>query len=187
MLKLARRLILLMLLGCSSAGVWAQAPSAGEETGGATAESTKDAPFEAGFHLGNLLPDQIDGVTEIMSLGGVRAGYLLAPRSYAEAGIIMGNGEGQKWKNVHADLRMDIPVETLVGIAYVGADMVQYKGVGTGEKIIFGGHAGGGIQTQLTGAVWFRGDMKFSFSPGTTLYIGFGIMWRLGGGSAGGQ
>ncbi len=161
---------------------WAQAPDAGGAAGG---QANTDADFEAGFHLGNLLPDQIDGVTEIMGLGGVRAGMLIAPQTYTEAGLIMGNGEGQKWKNIHLDIRMDIPVESLVGLAYAGADMTYYSGIDTSDKVIFGGHVGGGVQAQVSGSIWFRGDMKFGFSPGTSLYFGFGLMWRLGGGGAG--
>lgn len=139
-----------------------------------------DAPFELGVHIGSLLPNQIDGVTEIMGLGGARMGFRLAPGQYAEFGFITGNGSGQEWKNVHADLRMDIPVENLVGVAFVGADTTYFKPIDEGTRIIFGGHVGGGLQTHLSGSAWFRGDMKFSFSPGTTLYIGFGLEWRLG-------
>jgi len=144
-----------------------------------------DAPFEAGFHLGNLLPNQIPGVDEIMGLGGLRMGLRIAPESYFEAGFISGNGEGVEWKNAHVDIRMDIPIENLVGIAYLGADTNYYKGNGRGTKLIFGGHAGGGIQAHLSGVAWFRADMKFSFNPGTSLYIGAGLVFRLGGGGPG--
>jgi hypothetical protein len=47
--------------------------------------------------------------------------------------------------------------------------------------LVFGGHAGGGLQVHLAGSVWFRGDMKFGFSPGTSLYVGFGLVYRAGG------
>jgi hypothetical protein len=148
-------------------------------------ESGADAPYELGFHLGNLLPNQIDGVTEIMGLGGVRGGLRISPGSYFEAGFITGNGEGAEWKNAHLDVRMDIPVENLVGVAYVGADTIYYQGRGQGNKVVFGGHAGGGIQAHLSGSAWFRADMKFGFSPGTSLYIGAGLVFRMGAGGAG--
>lgn len=136
------------------------------------------AQYEVGFHVGNLLPNQIDGLTEIIGLGGVRLGYKLAPLTYAEAGLIMGNGAGAQWKDTHIDARMDIPIENLVALAYVGADMVYYSGVNTASRIIFGANAGGGMQMQISGGVWFRADMKFSISPGTSLYIGAGITYR---------
>jgi len=40
----------------------------------------------------------------------------------------MGNGNGQSWRNVDTNLRMDIPVENLVGIAFLGLDGVEYSG-----------------------------------------------------------
>lgn len=150
-----------------------------QDVGGSRPQGS-DAPFEFGFNLGNLLPNQISGVEEIMPLGGVRAGYRLAGGGYAEAGFIAGNAEGVKWKNAHLDIRMDIPIENLLAVAYVGADSVYYQGVGHGHKLIFGGHAGGGIMAHLGGSAWFRADMKFSFSPGTSLYIGAGLVFRLG-------
>jgi hypothetical protein len=146
-----------------------------------------NATAEYGLHLGNLLPNQIPGCTEIIGLGGVRAGFRLAPRQYVEGGVIMGNGEGVEWKNIHADLRMDIPIENLTAIAYGGADMIYYKpSTQDSNKLLFGGHVGGGLLAHLTEASWFRFDMKFGFSPGTSLYIGFGIMLRFGEAQEGG-
>ena len=179
-----RRLVILISILLSGPYVFAQQPGggagAGAGAGGAAGGAAgTDALYELGIHLGNLLPNQIDGMTEIIGLGGARGAFRLSPGTYAEAGIIMGNGEGAQWKNIHADLRMDIPVENLVGIAYIGADSIYYKGDGRGTKLVFGGHAGGGIQLPLTGLAWLRGDMKFGFSPGTSLYIGIGIVARL--------
>lgn len=147
----------------------------------------QNALYEFGFHLGNLLPNQIEGMTEIIGLGGGRGSFRIAPETYFEMGMIAGNGEGAQWKDVHADIRMDIPIENLVGLAYIGADTIYYQGVGRSTKLIFGGHAGGGFQAHLSGLVWFRADMKFGFNPGTSLYIGAGFVFRMGdGGGAGG-
>lgn len=162
----------LLLFSCAA---MAQAEG-GEDTSG------RDARYELGAHVGNLLPNRIDGVTEIIGLGGVRAGVRIAPLAFAETGVIMGNASGVEWKNVHLDARIDIPVENLVGMAYVGADAYYYKGADQVQHTVFGGHVGGGIQALITGALWVRGDMKFSFSPGTSLYVGFGLMARFGAG-----
>ncbi|MBX3021717.1 MAG: hypothetical protein KF799_08590 [Bdellovibrionales bacterium] len=179
-----RWLYALLLTGISvfSLGAWAQ----NEDGGSAAASPGADAPFEFGMHIGNLLPNQIAGVTEIMGLGGARMGFRLSPGSYLEGGFITGNGSGQQWKNAHVDVRMDVPVENLLGMAYIGADSVYYKGTSGGSRLIFGGHVGGGVMAHLSGSAWFRGDMKFGFSPGTSLYFGFGIVWRLGSGGGGG-
>lgn len=176
-MTLLRGLTILIFIGVYAGQAAAQAGAASVKPQG------YDAPVEFGFHLGNLLPNQITGVEEIMALGGVRAGYRLAPESYVEAGFIAGNGEGVEWKNAHLDIRMDIPIENLVAVAYLGGDTNYYKGNAHGGKLIFGGHAGGGVMGHLSGAVWFRGDMKFGFSPGTSLYIGVGLVFRLGAAS----
>jgi hypothetical protein len=126
-----------------------------------------------------LLPNQISGLTEITGLGGVRAGARIAPLTFMEAGLMSGNGGGAEWRDAHVDVRMDIPVQNLEGLAYVGGDTIYYKGIGQSSRLLFGGHVGGGLQTQLVGGVWFRGDMKFSFSPGTSLYVGFGLEYRF--------
>ncbi|MGE4130887.1 MAG: hypothetical protein AB7F86_04580 [Bdellovibrionales bacterium] len=168
--------VILILVLVLSGTAWAQAEGG---AGGAPGGGDKNPNFEIGIHLGNLLPNQIDGVTEIMGLGGARMAMRMGPASYFETGIIMGNGEGQSWKDIHGDFRMDIPVENMVALAYVGADAVYYQGQGRGSKLTFGGHAGGGAQLKMSGSAWFRADMKFGFNPGTSLYIGFGISWRL--------
>ncbi len=118
-------IIFLLLIGTS---VWAQ------EGGGDSSN------FELGFHMGSLLPNQIEGVTEMIGLVGARTGIRYGHDSFVEAGIITGNGGGAEWKNAHVDLRMDIPVQALVGIAYVGLDAMYYSGVNTDTKLMFGGH-----------------------------------------------
>jgi hypothetical protein len=165
--------ILIFLLCLSPLAAWAQDQGKEDLTG-------KNEKYEAGFQLGNLLPHEINGVTEILGVGGVRAGYRLSPFTYAEASFITGNGNGVQWKNGSVDVRMDIPVENLVGFAYIGADGVNYTDNTGGNSTVFGGHVGGGIQALLTGHLWFRGDMAFGFSPGQTLFIGFGLTFRFG-------
>ncbi len=55
---------------------------------------SKDVTSEFGFHLGNLLPAQIDGVTEIMPLWGVHGGYRFR-EAFSEFGgivaVLVGN------------------------------------------------------------------------------------------------
>lgn len=165
----------LLICALASPAVFAASDSGPEDVTGSK------ALYEIGFHVGDILPNQIAGMTEITGVGGLRGGFRIAPQTYCEAGMIMGNGGGVQWKDAHIDARMDIPVEGLVGLAYVGADTIYYQGVGTGTRVLFGGHVGGGIQALMTGALWFRGDMKFNFNPGTSLYIGAGFEFRFGG------
>ena len=178
-MRVLNHLLLIFLLGTACAAT-AQKEEGNDDTTG------RNTRYEIGAHLGNLLPNQIEGVTEILGLGGVRAGTRIGNMSFAEAGLIMGNGSGVQWKNAHVDARIDIPVENLVALAYVGIDAYYYKVGSNSAKAAFGGHAGGGIHALITGSIWVRGDMKFSFSPGTSLYVGFGIEFRFPDGGAGG-
>lgn len=145
---------------------------------------SKDVTSEFGFHLGNLLPAQIDGVTEIMPLWGVHGGYRFR-EAFIEFGGIAGNARGAEWANLHVSLRGDFPIEGLVGTVYMGADGTQFKGVDKESKIFGGGHLGGGVMTNISPTVWFRADMKLNVNPGTSLYIGFGFEFRFKGGSSG--
>ncbi|MCB0385933.1 MAG: hypothetical protein KDD43_11115 [Bdellovibrionales bacterium] len=154
---------------------WAQQPDA---------DPNANISSEFGFHLGNLLPAQIDGVTEIMPLWGLRGGYRLA-QGFVEFGGIGGNARGAEWTNLHLSLRADMPIEGLVGILFFGADATQFKGAGKEKKIFGGGHVGGGVYVNISPTVWFRGEMKFNVNPGTSLYIGFGFVFRFQGGGTG--
>lgn len=152
----------------------------------ASAAASAAGSYEAGLLIGSLLPNQINGVTEIMGLGGVRGGFRLAPQAWAEGELVTGNAHGQSWRNVGADIRMDIPVENLVGIAYIGLDLVQFSGPGDSSQFDFGGHVGGGLLAHLGGSIWMRSDMKFGFSPGTSMMISLAFMWRFGDAGSGG-
>lgn len=135
--------------------------------------------YEFGVSGGQILPNQIPGMPEIIGLGGVRGGYKLGNRVFIETGLNTGNGEGVEYKNLHASIRTDIPVETLVGVVFLGGDVTHYKGVGQSTKTFGGGHVGGGIQALLGGSVWFRSNMKFTINPGTSMYIDFGLTFRF--------
>jgi len=161
----------------------------GQADGGAGGDSGHGlggGDYEAALMIGSLLPNQINGITEIMGLGGVRGGVRIAPAGWWEFNLNMGNGSGQEWRDASTDIRMDIPVENLVAIAFLGLDVVQYQGQGASEVIDFGGHVGGGIQANIGGDIWLRTDMKFQFNPGTSLMIGLSVMWRFGGGGGAG-
>ncbi|MCB0363565.1 MAG: hypothetical protein KDD35_12635 [Bdellovibrionales bacterium] len=142
---------------------------------------SKDINSEFGFHLGNLLPAQIEGVTEIMPQWGVRGGYRFRD-AFVETGLIAGNARGAEWANLHLSLRGDFPIEGLVGTVFIGIDGTQYKGAGNQAKVFGGGHLGGGVMAEVSPTVWFRADMKLNVNPGTSLYIGCGFVFRFKGG-----
>jgi hypothetical protein len=128
---------------------------------------------------GQILPNQIPGMTEIIGLGGARLGFRMAPRVFLETGFLTGNGEGVEYKNIFGSVRVDIPVETLVGVVFLGGDAINYKGVDKDLKTFGGAHVGGGVQALLGGSVWFRSNMKFNVNPGTAMIIDFGLSFRF--------
>lgn len=164
-----------------SSGVWAQ-EEPGAENAGANIQ------YEGGAIIGSLLPNQISGVTEIMGLGGARVGYRLNSSVIAEAGAVMGNGHGAQYKDMFMSFRVDVPVENLVGILYVGPDLVYFKGNGNPKDTMqIGGHVGGGILAHAGGSLWVRTDMKFNVKPGTSMYLSLSLMFRFGDSGGGGN
>jgi len=135
--------------------------------------------YEFGVSGGQILPNQIPGMPEIIGLGGARGGFRLGQRVFAESSFATGNGEGVEYRNLSVSVRTDIPVETIVGVVFLGGDITHYQGVGKSAKTFGGGHVGGGVQALLGGNVWFRSNMKFTINPGTSMYIDFGLTFRF--------
>lgn len=185
-----RRHLLIVLMSLMASGLaFAQAEDEAVLEDLKQIQLSNKVGFEAGFLLGNLLPNQVPGVREITGVGGLRVGMKMGKSGFAEATTVMGNGSGAEWKNLFLSYRVDIPVETLVGFAYVGPDVSYFKGANSNStKMIFGGHVGGGIQSHIGGDIWFRAEMKFGVSPGTSLMINAGFVFRMpsdgGGGGA---
>ncbi|MEO0335524.1 MAG: hypothetical protein AAF202_03985 [Pseudomonadota bacterium] len=128
---------------------------------------------------GQILPNQIPGMTEIIGLGGARFGFRVAPRVFVETGLLAGNGEGVLYRNLFSSVRVDIPIETLVGVVFGGVDAINYEGVDKDLKTFGAAHVGGGVQALLGGNVWFRSNMKFNVNPGTAMIIDFGLSFRF--------
>lgn len=137
-------------------------------------------------HLGNILPNQIENVEEIVPQWGLRFSFPAeASKGLTyEFGVTAGQGEGIEWQNAHISVRIDQDIEQLLGIFYVGFDAHSYVGAGQSERKTFGGgHLGGGFMAEIRDRLWFRGDMKFNVNPGTSLYFGFGFVFRFPPGS----
>lgn len=184
-----RQLVTASLMGIAFAfgsNALGQAPNQNADEDNSAAIASARGNYEGALLISSLLPNQVSGVTEIMGLGGIRGGMRLNQTGWLEGSLSMGNGSGQEWRNLDADARMDIPVENLVGLAYVGLDLTQFSGPGNSTTFNFGGHVGGGIQGHLGGDFWARSDMKFGFSPGVTLTISLGLVWRFGDAAQGG-
>ncbi len=133
---------------------------------------------EMSFHLGTLLPNQIDGVTEILPMAGLRFG-LPTKGGLVELGAANAHAYGTDYDIFSASFRADfIPLEQFVTFIYAGPDFHYYSPPGQDYTTAWGGHVGSGLMMHISDTMWFRGDMKFNMNPGTALYIGFGLIFR---------
>jgi hypothetical protein len=139
-----------------------------------------NSPFELGGQIGNILPNQVPSVTEIHPQWGLRTGFGFGGSGTSEFGLTAGKGNGVDWKQLSASLRLDMPIEELVGIVYIGLDMTMYETTSKAQTILGGGHVGGGVMSLISKDLWFRADMKFNVNPGTSLFIGGGFLFRFG-------
>ncbi len=163
---------LVLALVFATPKLYAQSEKGGTETG-------QNVGSEWGFHLGSFLPNQIDGITEILPMWGARYG-IKTKRGFIEAGADFSKAMGTRFTTASLSIRGDIPVQSLVGHVSLGLDLHQVIPPGSdGTTYLGGGHVGGGIMSLIGGDVWFRSDMKFNINPGTSLYIGFGFLFRF--------
>ncbi|HEX4924684.1 MAG TPA: hypothetical protein VFV50_11380 [Bdellovibrionales bacterium] len=141
-------------------------------------ELEKKIGFEWSVHTGPLLPNQIEQVTEIMPMWGARVGFPNR-NAFVEVGATSARAYGTSLYNGHISYRGDITVESLTGIFYAGLDLYHITPPEQSARTEGGGHIGAGLMTLIGDVAWFRADMKFNINPGTALYIGFGINFRL--------
>jgi hypothetical protein len=138
----------------------------------------KEYGFEWGLHTGPLLPNQLEGVTEIMPTWG---GQIAFPnrKAFIEIGATSSRAYGTTLYNGYVSYRGDVVVDTLTGIFYAGLDLHHITPSEQTGQVYGGGHVGAGLMTVISDVAWFRADMKLNLNPGTALYIGFGIQFRL--------
>jgi hypothetical protein len=151
---------------------------------GAAAQQDQEDPneqkygFEWGIHTGPLLPNQVEDVTEIMPTWGVRVG-IPHRKATVEVGANSSRAYGTTIYDGFVSYRGDIVVESLTGIFYAGLDLYHLTPPESSGRVEGGGHIGAGLMTIIGDVAWFRADMKFNINPGTALYIGFGVVFRL--------
>lgn len=152
----------------------------------AQAGSSSSAPTQT-FYLGAgpMLPNAIDGVSEIMPTWGARYGFQ-SGLGMLEPGFNIAKAYGVTYYNPFLSMRGSFPVEGFLAILYAGIDGHYYTPPDEATKMAFGGHVGGGLSVKAAGNLWLRTDMKFNFNPGTAMFIGFGLEMHLDGGSGGG-
>jgi hypothetical protein len=149
----------------------------------------KDWGWEFGAQLSTVLPNKVDGVEEIFYTSGARIGGEIGASEMAfwEGVISTGDDEGVKWSQGSLGARIGLPIDSLLAIVFLGIDGTQYEASGVENKFHIGTHFGGGFMTEIAGGIWFRTDMKMVFTPGSTMHINFGIVYRIPRSGGGGN
>ena len=148
----------------------------------------KDWGWEFGAQLSTVLPNKVDGVDEIFYTSGARVGGPIGnDMAFWEGVISSGNDEGVKWNQGSLGARIGLPIDSLLAIVFLGIDGTQYEADGAEDKLYLGTHFGGGFMTEIAGGVFFRTDMKMVFTPGSTMHINFGFVFRLPRSGGGGN
>lgn len=134
---------------------------------------------EFNVQTGPMLPDQIQGVTEILPLWGI---FYKIPMAGAglEFGFLNSHAKGIDFTSFPVRGRFDIPIDKyMTAMIYAGPEVNYYAEVNSTDRItMVGFHAGGGAMYHVLETLWFRFDMKYSVNPGDSLYFGFGICFR---------
>ena len=123
-----------------------------------------------------LLPNQIAGATEIVTLGNISL-YMPISRQDLIFGYTTGSGSGVEWSDFSISTTSNVKIADLDSFVYIGADLVNYTTSVANNRTEFGGHVGGGVEFYLNETVTFRSEMKFNVNPGTSLLVMFGFMF----------
>lgn len=169
MRRRSRKLDIALILLVAATG-W---PSASRADG--TVESD-----EFGIYFGNFLPNQIEGVTEMLPVFGLRYAYPIAPAFAIEGGLANSHAKGIDFTALTVDFRADVELAAQVmALAYGGLTFDYYIPNGRTDRTSgWGGNVGGGVEMGVTDNLWLRGDMAFSANPGTALFFGLGLALR---------
>lgn len=158
--------------------------------GAARAEAQEADAYgnELSLHTGSFLPNQIEGVTEILPMWGARYG-IATGLGVLDTGFATAHAQGVDFLNISESLRGDFPLaDQIYGMVYGGLDFNYYTQVNqTNRENVWGVHMGTGIMVLVANTMWLRSDLKFMGGPGTSLYLGFGVVFRAPGSGGGGS
>jgi hypothetical protein len=134
--------------------------------------------------IGDMLPNQIDGVTNILPVFGGRYGFQTGLGTI-EAGGANSHAQGVDFTTLDLSLRGEQPISQGVsGLIYGGADFNWYIPEGSSDRqTAWGFHLGVGGVMAVTDTLSLRGDIKFMAGPGTSLYFLLGVLFRTGSGT----
>jgi hypothetical protein len=128
---------------------------------------------------GPLLPNNIDGVTEIQSSWGARLAKVAEWVDFYEAGLLVSNAKGVELFNYFISAKIEVDTKAFLTQVYAGLDFLIYESNKGFDDKVFGMHAGTAFLAHISETIFFRTDMKLTFKPGNTLFIGFGLETRF--------
>lgn len=142
-------------------------------------QGKSEGQSEISLFLGSMLPNQIDGVTEILPVFGGRYSFA-AFAGMAELGLSNSHAEGVDFTVVDASMRGDLPAMDDFGASiYGGLNFSFYRPVTANDRTTETGiHLGAALMMHASDTLWFRTDLKFMANPGTSLLLLFGIVFR---------
>jgi hypothetical protein len=134
--------------------------------------------------VGYMLPNQIEGVTEILPLFGGRYAYSFGGGAGMEITGENAHAMGVDWTSFGLNFRAELPVTSGVSaLVYAGPDLHYYIPINdTARRVDYGAHFGVAALMLVTDTLWLRSDLKLAGNPGTSLSLLFGLMFRSAGG-----
>lgn len=142
------------------------------------AQDSSSGGSDISVYVGQILPNQIQGVDEILPVFGARYAFGLGPGSL-ESGLSNSSAEGIDYTTFFSSYRGLVEWDQdLYALFYGGLDLHWYKRKNASDRVLdYGFHVGTGAVLALTSSVSLRGELKFNASPGTALSFLFGFMF----------
>jgi hypothetical protein len=171
--------------------VWAQEDSNANPVAQQFAANSNDASFGCAL----LLPSNVPGITQLMSLCGGRYAFRVAPEGMLEAQLVGGAGQAQKYYMGSFSYRGDIALDDMMASIYGGVDIIDAvspiqdsfgNNIDSTSTFYLGVHAGVALWWEISSSFFLRSDLQVNYSPGTTLLVFISGVYRWGSGGGGG-
>ena len=142
------------------------------------AQSESKTGTELTVFVGELLPHQISGLSDMLPVFGGRYGL---PFSFGtvEAEFSNSHSFGVDWTNFALSLTGQSTLFPDGSALYFGGvDTSLYRSLGDqNRQLAVGFHVGGGVILKVVRSFWLRTDAKLMSGPGVTLMVDVGISY----------
>jgi hypothetical protein len=130
--------------------------------------------------VGHILPNQIEGISEIMPVFGGSYTMISGSGGGFELGGSNVHAEGVDFTTLSGSLVGELaPAPDLAARLYLGVDLNYYRPLNeSARKTETGVHFGTAALMHVTNTLWLRADLKMMGGPGTSLWILFGLVFR---------